>query len=440
MNPAPSPEVLVEPSFRLPLAHVVLRLPAGAAHDPLGRAGTAELVARCLRKGSTRRSGDDIEDRLEELGAELEADLDHDGLDLTLDVLSSDFEAGLSLLFEVAFQPSFPTKAVRSTRALLLDDLAASAEDPDELADAWFATSVYGAHPYARSSWGTQAEVGSLGPDSLRRFHRTRYRPADAIVGVAGAIDPEHARTAVADAARRALTVMPPPLEARPRPRPAPPRGEAPGTLVIHRPGLEQTYLRLGALSISADAPDLDAIEVASFVLGGGMTSRLVDEVRARRGLCYDIRTGFDAGADPGAFWIETSTRHETAPEALAVIGRELERFRADGPDEAEFHRAVANGHASFGFDTETPEDILHERVDAEFYGRPRDWNDRTLDRLDALTPDEVRRVARDRFPAGPWHVIAVTDVHRARAAVTALNPARILDGKSGRSMGLGRS
>jgi len=391
------------------LVTIRMRLRAGARDDPAGREGLAELSARALRAGTVRRPGSEVEIALDSLGALLATDVRHDATDVEIDLLRSDLEAGLDLLFEIVFTPRFPRREFRRERGILLDDLAGMREDPGDIADLLFASEVYRPHPYHRPIWGTEASVRPLRPVSAASFHRRRYRTDGGLVTVAG---DTRGHALPAGISRRLAELAVPPVRPGPAtacPSPRPPSGVR--VVAAHRPGLHQTHLRIGAPAIPRRHPDRDAVLLANTIFGDSATSRLMENVRGRRGLAYGAASAFEAGRDTGAFVVETQTAHATAGEALARILELLGRFRARGPNPTELRRAVRYRLGLFTIDTETPAELARRHLDAEFLGLGADSVEGFPQRLASLSLATVRDAARKHFPADDILIVAVTDL-----------------------------
>lgn len=427
--------LLLEPRSDLPLAHVFLRFRGGASRDPEGAEGTGELVTRMLRRGTRRRSADAIEARIDWLGALVDEDLDHDGLDLEAEVLTPDLREALELLFELAFEPKFDDREIEKARDLLLEDIKATFDEPEEIADLAFAREFYAPHPYHRPIWGTVESVRSIDRSDLVAFHEQQVRCDELVVAVGGnfgsldvvaTVERLVARYASPGGASRFVTSR------GVDPASPPPRPVSSGRVVaVHRAGFEQTQLRIGGPGVAVADPAIDTIEIANLIVGGGYTSRLMQELRIRRGLCYDIGSSFDAGLAPGAFVIDTSTKHENAADAVRTIRGILEQFRDEGPDDQEVERAIRYRLGMFAFEIETSEAVLEERLDMAFFGLPDDYLTRYRERVGAITRDDVIDVSRRHFPLDRLLVVAVTDLRKTGESLAALGRVEALDART---------
>ena len=423
------PLIVLEPERKLPLVQFLLRIEAGSAFEPPTLGGMAELTTRLLRRGTADRTGPELERRLDELGASLAEDLDHDAVDLSLEVLSRDAEEGLALLLEVAFRPSFPEADIERVRGLLVDDIAALADEPAELADLIFSAEYYAPHPYHRSEWGTRESVQRITREDLVAFHRRHFRPERTILGISGDFDPDR----LIEVTRRLLPAGHGSAPRGPVSTERPRGVQGLRVVAAHRPGIEQSHIRIGGGLVRADHPDFNAIEIDNTILGGLYTSRLVESIRIRHGLSYDIASSFDAGRDPGPFVVETYTRHDRAVETIRRIREELERFSADGPTDDEIERALRYHEGAMAFEIETAESLMEERMELRFHGLPESTLVDLPAQLRALDRDTLRRVANEHFPAHDLLVVVVTDLAKNRDALAGLGPITEIDARTGR-------
>lgn len=426
----PGPRLLLEPDRSLPLFQVLLRVGSGSALDPAGKEGLAELTTRLLRQGAAGRPAAEIERALDRMGGSVVEELDHDAIDLSAEFLAEDFERGLALFFDLALRPDFPRGAVARERRRQIEDIAALRDDPAALADLYFDRALYAPHPYHRSELGTRESVRTLRRDDVIAFHREHFRPDNLIVGVSGDFDPGRARRAIEERLGPIAARARPATVEVPRPNPLP-RGRK--VLLVHRRGLEQTQLRIGGMGIRGGDPDLDRVELANTAFGGGYASRLVDEIRIRGGLGYDIESSFDTGRTAGSFVIESATKHDAVLPLVERCLESLRIFRNAGPTDEEAERAVRYRLGMFAFEVETADSRMEERVDAVFYGQPESYLDSYADRIRSVTPAELRRVAREHFPADALLIVAVTDARRTHRALRELGEVETVSARTGR-------
>src|SRR5262245_4979857 len=259
----------------LPLVDLHVVITAGAAHDPAGKEGLADLVAGLLRKGAAARSAQEVAEAVDFVGGSLEASADPDGTRVTAEFMARDLGLGLELLGDVLMRPAFAPEEIERLKGETIAELKAARENPSLLASRRFFQILYGDHPYAHPTPGFEASVASITPEDVRRFYRAHYTPDAAIVVAVGDFksDEMFSRLEKAlggwtgrSAAQSAL------------PAPAPPKGRT--IHLIDKPDQTQSQIRIGGIGIKRTDPDYTAVQVANTILGGGFTSRLMEEIR----------------------------------------------------------------------------------------------------------------------------------------------------------------
>lgn len=273
-------------------------------------------------------------------------------------------------------------------------------DDPGDVVGERIFESVFGAHPLGRPIGGSPDSIGAVGRDAVWDHYRTNYRPQDLVVTVAGAIDHDELVAATIAALREAGWDLE--LEAAPVPRrgelghatiPRFDRGEA--RRLVNRP-LEQVNLMLGVPGISAVDPRRPALSVLNSVLGGGMSSRLFQEIREERGLAYSVYSFASSYSDAGMFGLYAGCSPARAGEVAELMLAEFRRLAADGITEDELRRAVgqlggASALALEDSDTRMSRLGRSELTLGEFVDL-----DETLRRIAAVTTEQVRELAAE--------------------------------------------
>lgn len=388
--------VVAVPHRGLPQLAMRLVVPAGATADPPGRPGTAALVGALLTEGTVHRSADELNERLDWLGASVSCQVGHDFTEVDLVTLSDTIEAGVEIFAETLLLPGFPARELERVRAETLDSLLARRDEPANVADDVAAEAVYGAeHPYGRLTSGTAAGVRAIDAAGLREFHAARYRPRGSVLVVAGDFDPDVLapllESALGGWAGEAASAPPiPELEAACR------AGEA---LMVPWPDAAQGEIRVAGLGMPRDHEDWVAASVANHILGGStITGRLGANLREDKGWTYGVRSGFAAALHRGGWIVETAVDVEVVDRALAEITTELDRFSSEPVDSAELRRAQQAMILSLPRAFETAGRIIARFATLEAYGLEADYWERFPARVEAVTPDDVLRMARTYF------------------------------------------
>lgn len=388
-------KVLAVARRKLPQVAVRLILPAGAAADPAMFPGTAALVGGLLTEGTWGLSADELNARIDSLGASIHAQVGHDHAEVDLVVLSETLAEGMELFAEVIAAPAFPEPEVERARAETLDALAARMDEPANVADDQFSLALYGEHPYGRLTSGTEEGVASVPRDELVAFHAAHYRPEGSVILVAGDFDPAELRLLL-ERVFAEWTGSPPSLLVPE----TPPRAVQEGKLItIPWPEAAQGELRLGGIGMERRSPDWIAGAVANYLLGGStITGRLGANLREDKGWTYGVRSGFAAALRSGGWVIETAVDVEVVDAAMAEILGELDRFVQEPVSSEELRRAKDAMILSLPRAFESPGRIASRFGTLEAFGLGPDYWDRFPERVEDVSTEDVLRIARHYF------------------------------------------
>ncbi len=324
-------QVIVVARKELPVVSFGLAVQAGGYDEDRDTLGVSDFVAAMLRKGtkngSKTRSADDISHAIDFVGGALDAQATNEGTTVSCSALSKDAPLCLDLLSDVLLHPSFPESEMGDVRDQMMAAVASRYDNPDELAGAHFDNQLFGEkHP---NGWVLTADdVRKIDRAKLSKFWRTFYHPNHAILAVAGDVDAVRLRGQLEKAFHGWARANAP---ARPG-WTIPPAG---GTriLLVDRPDLTQATIVLGHAGIKHADPRWYAVTLMNYVLGGSdFSSRLMTEVRSKRGLTYGIGSSFGASLYEGAFRVSAATKNETVWDALLASVNEIRRMQTEGP------------------------------------------------------------------------------------------------------------
>ncbi len=402
-------ELVVASRRGVPLAAARIVFRGGASLDPAGRTGLAHLVALAARRGTARRSGEQIDLLIESLGAELGAGVDEDATYVGLSAPTEVLPRCLEVLGDVAMAPSFPVGEVGRLRRREVASLAHDLDEPAVLADRTMLEAAYGDHPYGHPPEGRARDLLRAGRAEVVGFHARNYRPAAAILLVVGAVAADEVLAMV----RRRFGRWRGDREVVPAVPPPPPLG--PAVVVVDKPDLTQTQIRIASAGFGRRSPDYHTGMVASAVLGGGFTSRLMEAIRVNRGLSYGVRSRFATSAAGGLFYISSFTKVETTAELIQVALEEVARFADGGPTAEELERMQNYLCGLFPLSLETHDQIAERLADLALYELSDDEVTRFPERIRAVTADACRAVGQRYFP-GPRPLVVVVGPGRAVA------------------------
>lgn len=399
--------VLFVESHELPMLDVAVDFPAGSARDPAGKAGLAQLTHGLLDQGAGGLSDTAIAHRLADVGAVLSGHLDRDRAGVTLRTLSSasEREKALELLAQVLQRPDFPQAVVKREKQRLIASIREAEADPGTVASKAFYRALYGAHPYAHDTAGEPAALERLTRSDLQAFYRTHYSVPNVVISLMGDVTRAEAE-AIAVRLTAGLSQAPA-LPALPQPAPA-----AVSDKRIAHPST-QSHVLMGAVGMARNDPDYFPLFVGNYVLGGGgFDSRLLKEVRDKRGYAYSAYSYFQPMSEAGPFQLGLQTKLEQTDDALKVAQATLRQFIADGPSEAELTQAKSNLTGGFPLRIDSNRKILDYLSVIGFYNLPLDYLDTWVQQVDAVDVAAVKQAFARRIDPDQLVTVVVGTGH----------------------------
>lgn len=371
-------------SHDLPILDVQVDFTAGSAWDPAGKSGVAALARGLIDAGAGSLDEEQIAGRWVDLGARLSASGDMDRSGLALRTLSSRAErdGALDLLRTLLTQPTYPDAVVQREKARTIAAIRESETRPDSVAARRFEAAIYPGHAYGRTP--TAESVAAIGREDLLAFHRARYAARNAVVSLMGDVTRAEAETI----AQRLTEALPAGADSSTLEPVMLPQRQ---TIRVPHPA-SQSHILIGMPALRRGDPDNFPLMVGNYTLGGGgFVSRLMNEVREKRGLVYDVHSYFAPRRLEGPFQIGLETRRGQAGEALKVVEATLDEFLARGPTPAELQAAKRNLIDGLALRLDSNAKILGHLSSIGFYGLPLTYLDDYPRRVEAVTAEQVR-------------------------------------------------
>jgi zinc protease len=381
--------LLVCEEHSLPFVTLQLLIDAGSRQDPHGQEGLSYMTARGLLLGTSRRSVTAINEELDFLGAGLSASAGRDYTTVVLRVLKKDLDKGLDLLMDALTQPTFPDDEIRREVEKTLAAIQSQEDQPDEVAEKAFQRDLFLTSPYAHPVQGTKESLSRLTREALVTFYRAYYHPNNSKLTVVGDITADELKAKLLP-----RFINWPPAEIPEVPFVATYARESKVTKIDRE--ITQANIILGHTGVSRNNPDYYALTVMNYILGGGgFSSRLVEEVRDKRGLAYSVTSFFDPGKYPGAFQVVLQTKNTSAREAISLSLEEINKIQKEGVSEKELEAAKKYLIGSFPMRLDTQGKLVTFLTQVEYYGLGLDYPEKYPSLIRSVTREDVLRVAK---------------------------------------------
>jgi zinc protease len=397
-------QVIAVSHHEQPAVSVRLIVRAGGAQDPAGKTGVASFAAALLDQGTTTKDAEEIASSIDSIGGALGTGAGSDLTFVNAIVMKDGLDVGLDMVSDIARHPAFAPEEIERQRQQILSGLKVSYDDPDYIASVVFDRLVYGTHPYGRPDSGTPDSIASISRDDLVAFHKAWFGANNAILAIVGDVSADEAFAG----AERAFGSW----ERAPNTA-APPQDPPPATrrvVVVDRPGAVQTEIRVGNIALPRKHPDYLALDLAIKILGGEGGNRLQRVLRSERGLTYGASADTNALKDAGDIVADTDTRSATTGEALRLMVDEFWRLQRERVSQRELNDAQAYLTGSFPLTIETPSAIALQVLNAVFYGLDLNELQTFRERVTAVTPDDIQRVARLYLHPDKLSIVLVGD------------------------------
>ncbi|WP_326687623.1 insulinase family protein [Streptomyces sp. NBC_01795] len=358
--------------------------------------GATHYLEHLLFKGTERRSALEISSALDAVGGEMNAFTAKEFTCYYARVLDADLPLAIDVVCDMLTSSVIDPEEVESERGVILEEIAMTEDDAGDCVHDLFAKTMFGDSPLGRPVLGTVDTVNALTRDRVARFYRKHYDPTRLVVAAAGNIDHSKVVRQVRAAFDRAGALA--------RMEGAEPVGPRTGTRTIRtaasvelldRP-TEQAHLVLGMPGVSRNDERRWPLAVLSTALGGGMSSRLFQEIREKRGLAYSTYAYTSGYADCGLFGVYAGCRAAQVPDVLKICREELDQVARSGLKDDEVRRAIGQLSGSTVLGLEDTGALMHRLGKSELCWGEQMSVDTMLAKISAVTPDDVREVARE--------------------------------------------
>ncbi len=418
-------QVVLLRNTKVPTFNMQMVVLSGGLSDPADYHGLASFTASLLREGTKTLDSKKIAEQVDALGATLGAGSGFSSMTTNVNAggLIENLDQTLELFADVIRNPTFPQAEVDRYKNRTLAQLQLQRSIPQFLAQEQFNRAIYGTSHPASIVAPPAESLKKLSTKDLAGFHAKYYRPNNAILAIVGDVTMKEIMPKLEKAFGSwekgdvPATTIPP----------APAQGES-KIYLIDRPGSVQTVLQLGTLGIERTSPDYFAVLLADRVLGGGPSGRLFLNLREDKGYTYGAYSGFGGSKFRGTWISSSEVRTDVTEGAMKEFMYELNRLRNEKVQAEELANAKRAIVGSFALSLEQPQFLLQNIITQKLYSLPADYWDTYPQKVDAITADDIQRVAQKYIDLGHLQVVAVGDASKAREVLTKYGNVEMFD------------
>ncbi len=381
--------IFLQEDHELPLIDGSIRIRGGSQLETSAKLGLVDLYGEVWRTGGTKsQTGDQMDDYLEARAAKVETNGGGDSTSIGWSCLKADFDDVFKIVLDLLHDPEFRADKLELAQSQFEESIARRNDNPASIAARESLKLAYGPNsPYARQA--EYATILAVKRDDLLAWHKQYVHPNNMIVGISGDFD-----SAAMEAKLKAAFASWPKGPAAPKTKPEI-NPAKPGYYLVSKDDVNQSNVRMVAPGTDRRNPDYFAIEVFNEVMGGGFSSRLMQDIRTKLGLAYSVGGGIGTSFDhPGVTRFVLGTKSESTVQAIQAVYGDVDDLQKKPITDDEIKRAKDSILNSFIFNFDTPDKVLHERMAYEFYGYPLNFLEQYRAGIEKANVADVNRVA----------------------------------------------
>lgn len=364
--------------------------------------GSSHFIEHLMFKGTHRRSAKDIAEELDAVGGQLNAFTTKEYTCYYARVLDEHFDLAVDLLGDMLFESKFDPADIDKERNVIVEEIKMYEDTPDELVHDIFASSIWRGHSLGQPIIGSADVINGLSRDRLYDYYKTHYNPGRMIVSVAGNISHD----GVIDRLRRVFENR----EAKEHPREI----NTPATqreIVCRSKDTEQVHLIVGAPGLKLDHENIYVMQIINTILGGGLSSRLFQEIREKRGLVYSVYSYHSSYQDTGLFGIYAGLSKQNVEEVLALVFKQVRDIQVNGVKEEEMHRAKEQLKGNLYLSLENVNTRMSRLGKSQLYLGKVVTPEEIIEKVNKVTISDIQKLAKEVLDPngfslasiGPW-------------------------------------
>lgn len=407
----------------LPIINMTAMVRVGSVYEPAAKTGLSGMAGEVMRSGGAGGVAPEaLDDELEFMASSVESGIGSDMGTVSLSTLKKNFGRTLHIFSDVLLRPDFSEKRIEISRRQTIERLRRQNDDPKEIAGREINRAIFAGHPLGEIT--TFESIGSITRQDLVDFHRRFYRVDNMILSVSGDFDradllKELNSTFKPETYPGALTL----------PEIPQPKQQFQGEVLYGKKDVNQTVIRMGHLGLNKDNPDIYAVRLLDYILGGSFTSRLTMEIRTNQGLAYSVGSHFDIGRRfTGSFVAETETKAESTAKAINLMKGIITDLTKEPVSNGELNAAREYMINSFMFGFTSPASIVSQRARLEYYRYPDGYLEQYRDNIARVTKTDILNAARKYLHPDAFKLVVVGDAAKFDQPLSTLGNVRELD------------
>lgn len=391
------------PDHELPLVDLTVTVGGGSSLDDPNKTGLSNLFSAALETGGAgERSPQQLEEELEQMAAELSVSRSSYSTTFSMSLRTRDLARGLEILSDLMRRPGFDVERFELSRKQLRERIRRQNDEPSSIAGRTLSKAVYGDHSFGRHA--TLESIDNIRRDDLLDLHGRFFQPDNVWLAVSGDIDAQPLIALLDQLFGDWQTVGAPSLAPEPLPE-----GDEPAVWMVEK-DVPQTTILMGHRGIEKNNPDMFALNVANYILGGGgFNSRMMREVRSNRGLAYSVYSYFQVGRLlPEMFIASCETKAATTIEVVELMRDLMQQIKEEPVSAEELELAKESLINSFVFAFDSSQSVVNRRVRLDYYDYPPQYLETYREKIAAVTVEDVQRVARQYLHPDRLQIVLV--------------------------------
>ena len=362
------------------------------------------------------RTATQIAEQVDFIGALLNTDARTDYFSVSSEFLVKHVDKGMEIFADIILHPTFPKEEIERECSQRLASLDQIRENPRAVANEYFKKLIYAQHPYGNQSSGTTLSLGRMTRDAIVKFYEQFFLPNNALLVTVGDFQTDEMFKRIKqifDGWKQSKSPSLPTIE--------PKFHKGHRVVMVNKPDVTQTQIRIGNIGVNIKNLDRFAIDVANTIFGGGFTSRLVNEIRVKNSLTYGVYSDFSANLLGGSYLISTFTKNATVRKTIDITLLETKKLRENGVTEQELKKAKNYIAGNFARGLQAPENLTSQLSTTFFYDLPEDYLQTYVEKIKRVTLDDVKLVVKKYFQYDDLIIMVVTNLKETEAQMEGL-------------------